>query len=266
MLTRINRSLIKHAPWLQKGIRATLRACAVPIPRRVGRRRFLTYPALALGPDAEPHILAWIEDMARPGDTFLDVGANVGWISLVASRCVGAGGRVVAFEPSPPLIGLLRYHKRVNLASNLTVESSAVSDRPGRAMLYLQNAGMSALNSLTRTAVMVRDGTDSQGATVEVAKLTLDEYCRQKNLGPRIIKIDVEGAELMVLRGAREILQRYSPTLILAVHPAQIPEGGTDELFALLADHGYEIRRSNTIMSDGKVWTADHLLQKKTGA
>jgi FkbM family methyltransferase len=261
MWTSLNRALTSHAPWLHKGLKSAFSALPVPLPRLVGSRWFLTYPTASIGPDAEPHVLAWVENVARRGDTFLDVGANVGWIALLASRRVGRAGHVVAFEPSPPLVSLLRYHRRVNLAWNLTVESAAVSDTCGTAQLYLQNSGRSALNSITRTAVMVRDGMSSPPQTVEVKTWSIDEYCERTKLQPRAIKIDVEGAELMVLRGAREVLTRHKPTLILAVHPALIPGQETDALFALLDQHGYKICRSNTIMCDGKLWAADYLLE-----
>jgi FkbM family methyltransferase len=158
-------------------------------------------------------------------------------------------------------VSLLRYHRRVNLAWNLTIESAAISDTCGTARLYLHNSGNSALNSLTKTAVMVQKGPGIQPETAEVKTWSLDEYCQRTKLHPRVIKIDVEGAELMVLRGAREVLTRHKPTLILAVHPAMIPGEQVDVLFSLLDQHGYKICRSNTIMSDGKVWTADYLLQ-----
>jgi FkbM family methyltransferase len=214
-----------------------------------------------MGPDAEPHVVAWVEDVVGRGDTFLDVGANVGWIALVASRQVGRQGRVIAFEPSPPLISLLRYHRRVNLAWNLTVESAAVSDKCGTSLLYLHNSGKSVLNSITKTAMMWKEGPSSQPESVEVKTCSIDEYCERTKLQPRAIKIDVEGAELMVLRGAREVLTRHKPTLILAVHPALIPGQETDVLFSLLDQHGYKICRSNTTMCDGSLWAADYLLQ-----
>jgi FkbM family methyltransferase len=202
--------------------------------------------------------MLWTEEVSRRGDTFLDVGANVGWISLVASRCVGRGGRVVAFEPSPPLAGRLRYQRRVNFAHNLTVEAAAIGEVSGTTMLYLHNSGDSDFNSLIEAAV-VYEG-KAKPERLEIQAWSIDEYCQRTALQPRVIKIDVEGAELMVLRGAQGVMRQHKPILILAVHPPLIPEQKADALFSLLDQHGYKIAESQTQMYDGSLW-GDYLLQ-----
>jgi len=253
MWTTINRVLKNRAPWLQQGVKSALRACPLPLPKVVSGRWVLTHPAL-IGCDAEPHVVSWTEEVLQRGDTFIDVGAHVGWVALVASRCVGGYGSVVAFEPSPPLARLLRYQRCVNLAYNLTVEAAAVGHLSGTTVLYLHNSGNSSVNSLIDAAVMYEGLGRSAPETVEVKVWSLDDYCQMAGCQPRAVKIDVEGGELMVLRGAQGVMARHKPALILAVHPPLIPERKAHELFSLLDRHGYRIRQSHTVIHDGSLW------------
>jgi FkbM family methyltransferase len=253
MWTTINRVLKNRAPWLQQGVKSALRACPLPLPKVVSGRWVLTHPAL-IGCDAEPHVVSWTEEVLQRGDTFIDVGAHVGWVALVASRRVGRDGSVVAFEPSPPLARLLRYQRRVNLAYNLTVEAAAVSNVSGTTALYLHNSGNSSVNSLIDAAVRYEGQGRSAPEALEVQAWSIDDYCQMARCQPRAVKIDVEGAELMVLRGAQEMMARYKPALILAVHPPLIPERKAHELFSLLDRHGYKIHQSHTEMHDGSLW------------
>src|SRR5947199_625829 len=86
----------------------------------------------------------------KRGGTLFDVGAHYGWMSIAAASCAGARGRVVAFEPSPVLLDVLEYHKRVNRLRQVHIVPAAVSNRDDRAMpFYLVNQGLSFRNSLT---------------------------------------------------------------------------------------------------------------------
>jgi len=208
----------------------------------------------AAGGEAEQHVAAWIEELLRPGDTFFDVGAHVGWMALVASKRVGRRGRVIAFEPSPPLAGLLRYHRRVNVALNISIEELAVSDASGISNLYLHNFGHSSVNSLIDAAMRYQAHRNDRPEAVRIHTCTLDDYCEKKRCVPGVIKIDVEGAEGMVLGGARQVLAKYQPALIVAVHPPLISSGSGDEVFRLLERDGYRVSRSHTIAYDNNLW------------
>lgn len=166
----------------------------------------------------------------------------------------------MAFEPSPFVADRLRYQRRVNFAHNLTVEAAAIREISGTAVLHLHNSGDSGFNSLIEAAVVYQGKATSLPEKVEVEAWSIDEYCQRRALQPRAIKIDVEGAELMVLRGAQGVMKRHKPALILAVHPPLIPEQKADELFSLLDEHAYKICRSHTIMYDSSLW-GDYLLQ-----
>jgi FkbM family methyltransferase len=251
------RALLARAPRLRDGLKTALREFPVPVPKMVGGHCLLSHP-LQLPWKAESHILTWTAEVLHSGDTFFDVGAHAGWISLVAARIVGPGGRVVAFEPSPALAGLIRYHKRMNRTSAIRVEQVAVTDAPGVNDFFLHNGGASSVNSLTEDIVVRGAPAASSIDKVLVKTRSLDEYCESAKRIPQVIKIDVEGAEFMVLRGASRILAQYKPTLILAVHPPLIPDSTAQDVFDLLDRHHYSICRTAATL-DGNDLSGDYL-------
>ena len=145
------------------------------------------------------------EALITPGSVVFDIGANVGFYTLLASVLVGGSGRVYAFEPVQRNLRYLRRHISLNHLNNVTVIDSAVSDVTGRARFSV--SGSSAIGSL------------SEQGEIEVATLALDdldasEYERARSH----LKIDVEGAELKVLRGAEVFLRTWRPSILLATH------------------------------------------------
>jgi len=203
--------------------------------------------------DSEPHIARWILAQLPVGGVFFDVGAHFGWLSLKAARHVGRRGRVVAFEPSPALVEILKYHQRRNRVKQMTVVAKAVSDTDAfRSPFHLLNGGLSFRNSVTidRAGLPFLDGVEK--STIEVPSLTLDSFCREENLVPDAIKIDVEGGELLVLRGASETLLRHHPALILSVHPYWLPPShSVERIFEFLEDHGYRVQDSQVVRFNG---------------
>ncbi len=139
----------------------------------------------------------------------LDVGANVGAYTLLLGRWVRPGGRVYAFEPAPEAFGGLSAHVRLNgLEDGVTCVRAAASSSTGTATLSVD--GLSGANRL-----------DASAGGERVATVTLDDFCRREGIRPSFIKIDVEGAELGVLRGARETIRAGGDGLALFVemHP-----------------------------------------------
>lgn len=148
---------------------------------------------------------ALVAKMVPPGSIAFDVGAHVGFYTLLFSELVGPQGRVVAFEPVPRNIAYLREHIRLNRLANVTVVEAAVAEGGGKAM-FSEGAHSSA-------GRLVADG------QLEVSRVSLDDLVgAQKIPAPDFIKIDVEGAEWLVLTGARETLSQYRPTIFLATH------------------------------------------------
>lgn len=142
----------------------------------------------------EPDLVAFLRRRLRPGDTFVDVGANIGCLSALASRLVGPSGAVVAIEPSPAVIAELQETLTRNDLTNVRVVAAAVSDRDQELHLFggpIRNTGM--------TTTVARSGLREEGR-VHAAPLgslvTRDELATA-----RVVKIDVEGAEDHVLSG-----------------------------------------------------------------
>lgn len=186
--------------------------------------------------DFERDVRLEIMKRLKPGDTFLDIGANVGFFSLCASRRVGEKGAVYAFEPAPETRKSLNRNLELNGVRNVITVPVALSDSMGSGELFLNAKHNSGAASLHQSP-------DSGGA-VEVKLDTYDNFAEKNGLPvPALVKIDVEGAEMNVLRGMRELLSRPDrPPIILEVSEWSLKEMGSskDELFKLMAKNGYK--------------------------
>jgi FkbM family methyltransferase len=173
----------------------------------------------------EPAIKKLIETNLKQGDVFFDVGANVGFFSLVAARAVGESGEVHSFEPLPELAALLRRTAVANRLNNLHVVEAAVGQGPGTAEMAVMKD--SAYSHLIRGQAEVES--DHGGwRSVSVATVSLDQYRDQKVGRPlRLMKMDIEGAELEALQGARQLLsQPTAPDVICEVNPDHLARFG----------------------------------------
>lgn len=172
-----------------------------------------------LGSYEAPKQQAMMRELAS-GAVFFDVGANVGFYTLLGARAVGAGGSVHAFEPAPDNLCFLRRHVRLNRLAQVTVHPVAVSDRPGILRFAL---------TADRHTGHVSDQGD-----LEVNAVALDDLVAQGELSvPSLIKIDVEGAEFKVLEGARSLLQKHRPIVFLATHGEHVHRQCCDLLHSL---------------------------------
>jgi FkbM family methyltransferase len=172
----------------------------------------------------------------EPGSVALDVGANVGAYALLLGQWVGADGRVFAFEPAPePFRGLGRHIALNHLGGVVQAVQSAVGAAPSTASFLLaRTAGEGRLAGAS----------ENGGGTIAVPVTTVDRFCAERQLTPGFIKIDVEGAELDVLRGARETIRRCRDRLALFVemHPSVWRLLGVtkEEVLSELATQGLE--------------------------
>lgn len=250
MLGKMSRIVKSQAPRIHELVKRRWLSARLPVPRILMGDLVWIDPRLLAAQPTEPHVLRWIRESLRPGDTFFDVGAHQGWMSLVAAKRVGRRGKVVAFEPSPALVGVLKYHERVNRMSQLEVVAKAVADVSlARVPFHIVDGGNSYLNSLVGN--VGRDVAGDRSSWIQVETVTLDTFWRNSGLEPAVIKIDVEGAELSVLRGADALLQACHTTLIVAVHPTWMPQGQkAEDVFTLLQKHGYRISDSKVVRYD----------------
>lgn len=174
----------------------------------------------------EPVISGALAAAIAPGMTVWDLGAHIGLLTLAAARHVGPQGRVVSFEPAPATFSTLRHHVTLNgFDDRVEVVNAVVSDRSGSTSFYVYGDSMSA--SLGRDNLDVLSPqklTDPsfEAREIEVRTVTADQFAAQRNSYPDVVKIDVEGAELLVLRGARELLARKAVVVICEVHPLQM--------------------------------------------
>jgi FkbM family methyltransferase len=144
----------------------------------------------------EPDLMSSVAGTLREGDVFLDVGAHVGLYSLVASVRVGLAGRVVAFEPSPASVSLLRRHLAWNGCENVQVLEAAVSDTEGSALFTHRADPTDPGGCANSLAYEIERGVRSP-----VRLRTLDSVCEELGITPRLVKMDVEGSELGASRG-----------------------------------------------------------------
>jgi FkbM family methyltransferase len=194
--------------------------------------------SLSLSGSYEPEVTATVKALLRPGSTFVDVGANIGWYSLLAAGLVGPTGRVVAVEPNPANVALLEAGAKDNGLTNITALTMAVADAPG--VLALETDGSNG-------RIIPVPGPPAQPvrASYVVAAQSLDSVLAQCQVSRvHLVKLDVEGAEPLVLKGAQQVLARDQPVLVSEFYPLALdlaPWGGAVEFLAMLRELGYRL-------------------------
>jgi FkbM family methyltransferase len=180
----------------------------------------------------EPNVLRAVTSSVRPGMAVIDIGAHIGYYTLLFAKCVGLSGRVASFEPTPPNFEVLQKNVQLNNLQNVQTFPEAVFSRNQEITINvpsgLINSGGASINRM-------------DGATqVRARAITLDSFCASAGFCPDFLKLDVEGAEHDVLMGGRETIAHFRPRMLvelhhfdgnLAAHP--VPD--------LLTEWGYEI-------------------------
>lgn len=159
-----------------------------------------------------------------PGAVVYDVGAHVGFYTLLASELVGPGGRVIAFEPLPRNLYYLQKHLSLNNCRNVTVFEAAVLDTK-RLVRFAEGPNSSM-------------GFVSEQGCIEVRAVTLDEsFVKGEVPRPDVIKIDIEGGEYGALNGAKRLLAEFHPVVFLSTHSSEVHKQCCD----LLETLGYRL-------------------------
>jgi FkbM family methyltransferase len=159
----------------------------------------------------EPEVQEALKQHLRPGMIFYDVGANIGFFSLLAASLVGKEGRVVAFEADPDNAQRLREHVARNAFERIVVEEKAVWSKSDPVFFARTDPATSPDRGLGRVV------SSEAGDTIQVSGVSLDEYARTQ-AGPDFLKCDVEGAEVDVFRGAERLLKEKRPGIICEMH------------------------------------------------
>lgn len=172
----------------------------------------------------EPEVFHLLKKELNRDDIFIDVGAYIGIYSIILSRYLGQNGKIYAFEPAPENVKLLLKHLALNKAKEkVEVMPCAVGDGCGSRRLFA--SGEHIQNSFAAAAM--GDGTEID--TVEVSVTSLDAFCRERSIHPTWVKVDTEGWELPVLRGAQDLLSGNKDVrFIVEMHPYAWHSAGYD--------------------------------------
>ena len=208
-----------------------------PLTLHVDARDCVIAKKLTLYGSYEAFELELLPQLLRAGDTFVDIGANIGLYALWASRFVGPTGQVIALEPDPDNYALLIRNVAINRAHNIEALNQAASNSSGPAVLYQSrdNRGMLSLRDVTHSRV-----------SVPVMATTLDEYLAGRGERIALIKLDIEGAEPLALEGMKKILSHNrGAALLMEFAPELIEAFGRSPAAFLeeLLDLGFRFSR-----------------------
>lgn len=203
----------------------------------------------------EPQVLDAVRRPLREGAVFLDVGAHIGYYSLRAAARVGPSGRVIAFEPNPDTLMKLREnisHSRAG--ASVTVLPIACADRDQQLTLYAGPASNIGVASFSRENAVFFTG--SEPKAYQVHARPIDDVANDLGLTRvDVIKIDVEGAETVVLQGALNTVRRFRPVVITEMVPRQLESlnSSVEQLTSVFQSVGY--RKSREIDETNWEWT-----------
>lgn len=173
----------------------------------------------------EPHVVRALEAVVGSGSLVVDVGAHIGYFTLLLRKLVGSRGRVVAFEPWPPVAAVLKRNATMNGYQDIIIEQRAVTDETRLITMAPRNDHpLSSMSAMATAGAVVVDA------------VSLDDYFSPSD-PVSFVKIDVEGAERLVLQGMQRILTDHRPMVILELHLAADPIP-----VELTEQRGYRIR------------------------
>ncbi|MCW5978628.1 MAG: FkbM family methyltransferase [Bryobacteraceae bacterium] len=185
---------------------------------------------------SEPGTAGLLRCLLKPGMIFFDVGSHIGEYTLIGARSVAASGHVHAFEPGPSVFGLLCSNIQRNALPNVTVRKVAIADVDAECdFINLPDTSLSFLATSRRNL---------HGNRLRIATRTLDSYCQEAGIIPNLVKVDVEGAELSVLAGARSLLRMprlAAPSWVIEYSPDTYARFGTTwhDLLLTFEGHAY---------------------------
>ena len=190
------------------------------------------YPRYDHGRVHEPAVTYSLVEEFKKAEVFFDVGTHLGFYTCIAGKMMPMG-QVVGFEMDVLSFQLLEENVRLNQLDNVTIHNTAVVAMPGTVRYPTNttpNAGLSIQTDIT-----------TKNNCIEVAATSIDSYCEENTLTPDLIKIDVEGAEIQVLKGMANTLRQY-PKLYIELHENLLPnfDSSIQEVITLLHDAGYQ--------------------------
>jgi FkbM family methyltransferase len=219
-------------PWPKRSIRGKWHGMLMELDLSEPVERFTYF----LGRYYDSPTQLFLKRYLREGDNFVDIGANVGMISLLAAHLVGDNGTVRSFEPNPKCADRIEALIKANDLQNLTLRRNAVADVPGQLQLKVpEHTGMGTLADIPEEHVEVY----SNRYVVDVVR---GDDVLAGDTPIQIMKIDVEGYECKVLAGCGQAIRKWQPFIITEVVPEHLQRAGSssEELFALMHSYGYK--------------------------
>lgn len=214
--------------------------------------------------DYESENVKFIKIQCKPGMVVIDIGAHLGVIAMSISHSLNNAGKIYAFEPTPNTFSLLCRIVKLNKCSTIIPINKAVSDRNETLSFYIDNNLGSNANSLVSKNERNRQ-------SIDVETITIDQFVTENKINKiDFLKIDAEGSELSVLKGAIKTLKNHKPLAILAIHPRLISNNGDNikDIYLLLKSLNYNIYlKEKEIDQDQFIMTKDffdvHLIPMK---
>jgi len=164
--------------------------------------------------------------VVKRGMTVFDIGAGIGYYTLLAESLVGPEGKVFVFEPHPENYNELKENIMLNSYTNCYLVNKAVSDKTGRTKFYLHP-------DRGRSSILYRN---NRAKCIEVEVIALDDFIKEEGVTPDVIKMDIEGAELLALKGMKKFIET-SENLILFIEYIHNKE----QIFKFLRENGFEV-------------------------
>jgi FkbM family methyltransferase len=197
--------------------------------------------------EEHPRLLAMLSEVLSAGDVFVDVGANTGLFAIPLAKLVGTAGRILAFEPAADAAEQLRTQARADgLLDRITLYELALGSEDGSGVL---RADLSQPKDSTKRSLFISNGPDVAEVPVRSFDGLVDSAAVDLSKGIRAIKIDVEGAEMHVLAGMRQSVERHRPRMIVVEtieSHLRRADASVSDIRSFLRDLGY------VVMADGR--------------
>jgi FkbM family methyltransferase len=185
----------------------------------------------------EQEELNFVKNILKNGDVFIDIGANVGLFSLIASQCVGKEGQVIAFEPAPTTFNRLLENQELNNIKNIDARNIGLSDELGELLFYVSDTGFDAWNSFAPST------NNKLQKQIAVRVTNLDYELQNLDKAKiKLVKIDVEGWEKYVLKGGEKFFKNFSPIVMVEFTDENTFNAGysVHEIYDVMVGYGYE--------------------------
>ncbi len=195
------------------------------------------YPRYAGGQIHERSVTEMLIKSLDGSKCFVDIGTNLGWYTCLACTHM-PNGTIYGFEMDDLTFSLLKKNIAINNCNNVEVHNMAVSDSAGEVSYERE------INRPNPSFSMNTSATDkSSGRFVSINSIALDDFLESKELNPDVVKIDVEGAEMLVLKGMIQTIKQFKPTLFLEIHPQNILnfKTSTSEIISFLLENNYNV-------------------------